>query len=123
MDIDFQKVDKICGEYLGAWFRRISSKVDAVGLVGNQIQKDDNFKKFRRLGEFSNVTVPWLFGDVSHRVMITKSSAVILQRDYRDNQSLELALVLDVFDKVLSQCWYEKPKRRRASEIGIPVEP
>jgi len=123
MEIDFNKVGQICAEYLGAWFRKISSKVNAVGLVGNQIQDDDNFKKFRRLGEFSNVTVPWLFDGISHPIMITKSCAVVLQRDYRNNQSLELALALDVFDKVLSKCWSVKQKRRGEREIDMPVEP
>ena len=55
--------------------------------------------------------------------MITKSCAVVLQRDYRNNQSLELALALDVFDKVLSKCWSVKQKRRGEREIDMPVEP
>jgi len=122
MEIDFKKVSGICKQYLGAWFRKISAKVSAVGLVGNDIQEDDNFIKFRKIGEFSNVTIPWQFGGVSHPVMITKSAAIVLQKDYKSDQSLEISLVLNVFDNLVSKCWHEKPKRGRSREIDVYVE-
>ena len=122
MEIDFKKVGGICRKYQGAWFRGISAKVNAVGLVGNDIQEDDNFIKFRKIGEFSNVTIPWQFGGVSHPVMLTKSAAIVLQKDYKSDQSLELSLVLNVFDNVVSKCWQEKPKRGRTREIDVYVD-
>jgi hypothetical protein len=125
MVVDFQKVKKICGEdYRGAWFRGVSPQVSAAGLVGNRIQDDEYFQKLDRQGELSNVTVDWPFGGAPHRVMVTKGSAIVLQFDYRDNQDLELNLVIDVFDNLLSQTWSQKPKRRKSQkEVDIPVEP
>lgn len=123
MVVDFAKVMDLCSEYQGAWFRGVSSRVRAAGLSGDQIQHDGLFKKLLKDGELSNVTIPWMLENVEHRVMITSTGAVILVQDYRSNQGLELQIVVDVYDKLLSKVWAEKKGRRQAEGIDIPVEP
>lgn len=123
MIVDFQKAGPKCDEYLGAWFRGVSTRVNAAGLAGNQIQDDNYFKRLMKDGELSNVTVPWGFSGAIHRVMITKSGALVLQQEYRDNQTLELNIVADVFDKLLSLVWSPKPSRRNKRDADISVEP
>lgn len=121
MAVDFTKVLEICSEYLGAWFRGISSRVRAAGLSGDQIQDDSLFKKLLKDGELSNVTIPWPLDGTEHRVMVTGTGAVVLVQDYKANQGLELQIVTDVYDKLISKVWEEKKGRR--SHIDTPVEP
>lgn len=121
MVVDFSKLMAFCSEYQAAWFRFVSARVRAAGISGEQIQDDALFKKLLKEGELSNVTVPWLLDGIEHRVMITSSAALVLIHDYRDNQGLELQIVTDVYDKLLSKVWEEKKSRRHGAEI--PVEP
>ncbi|GHT36416.1 hypothetical protein FACS189427_07990 [Planctomycetales bacterium] len=123
MEVNFHKVSQICPEYFGAWFRGVSPRVNAAGLAGNQVQDDNYFKKLLKDGELSNATVPWKYDGAEHRLMISKSGALILQKEYRDNQTLEIAVVTDAFDNLLSKVWEPKKSRKQVREIGIPVEP
>jgi len=121
MVVDFTKVLELCSEYQAAWFRGVSSRVRAAGISGDQIQDDALFKKLLKEGELSNVTIPWLLDDIEHRVMVTGAGAVVLVQDYRANQGLELQIVMDVHDKLLSKVWEERKGRRAGADI--PVEP
>lgn len=116
MVVDFSKVLDQCSEYFGAWFRGVSSRVRAAGLSGDQIQDDALFKKLLKVGEMSNVTIPWMFDDAEHRIMLTGGGAVVLVQDYKANQGFELQLATDVFDKLLSKVWEEKKTRRCADD-------
>ena len=89
------------------------------GISGEQIQNDGLFKA----GELSNVTIPWLLDDVEHRIMITSTGAVVLVQDYKSNQGLELQIIVDVYDRLLSKVWDEKKSRRQSDNITIPIEP
>jgi hypothetical protein len=121
MTVDFAKVLELCGEYLGAWFREVSSRVRAAGIHGDQIQQDALFKKLLKEGELSNVTIPWKMDDTEHRVMITALAGVVLVQDYKANLGLELKIVMDVYERLLSKVWEER--RSRKKEEDIPVEP
>jgi len=121
MVVDFSKVIDKCSEYLAAWFRGVSSRVRAAGISGDQIQHDALFKKLLRDGQLSNVTIPWIFDDVEHRIMLTSGGAIVLIQDYKANQGFELNLATDVFDKLLSQVWEEKKARRSSDDC--PGEP
>jgi hypothetical protein len=123
MVVDFAKVMDLCTEYQGAWFRGVSSHVRAAGLSGDQIQHDGLFKRLLKVGEHSNVTIPWLLDNAEHRVMVTSTGAIILIQDYKMNQGLELQVVVDVYDKLLSKVWIEKKGRRQSDSIDIPLEP
>lgn len=121
MVVDFAKVLELCSEYQGAWFRGVSSRVRAAGIHGEQIQQDGLFKKLLKDGELSNVTIPWKMDDAEHRIMITASSGVVLIQDYKANLGLELKIVMDVHERLLSKVWDEKRSRKKEEEI--PVEP
>lgn len=121
MVVDFSKVLDLCNEYFGAWFRGVSSRVRAAGLSGDQLQDDALFKKLLKDGELSNVTIPWMFDNVEHRIMVTRGAAIVLIQDYKTNQGLELRLASDVFDKLLSKVWEEKKNHRTPGDC--PIEP
>jgi hypothetical protein len=121
MVVDFAKVLELCSEYQGAWFRGVSSRVRAAGIHGEQIQQDGLFTKLLKDGELSNVTIPWKLDDAEHRIMITASGGVVLVQDYKANLGLELKIVMDVHERLLSKVWEEKKSRKREEEI--PVEP
>ena len=111
MEVDFEKVLDICSEYLGAWFRGVSTRVHSAGLSGDQIQDDPLFKKLLKHGDLSNITVPWQFESAEHRVMLTRHGAIVLVQDYKDNQGIELAIVGDVFDRLLNRVWAARRAR------------
>ncbi|MFA6173466.1 MAG: hypothetical protein WC701_07235 [Kiritimatiellales bacterium] len=58
MQVDFGKVMQLQQEYLGAWFRRVSARVHAAGISGEQIQDDPLYKDLSKIGALSNVTLP-----------------------------------------------------------------
>jgi hypothetical protein len=123
MEVDFQALHKQCPECYGAWFRNLSTRVNVAGVTGNQIQEDELFKQLKKTGELSNVTIPWQYEELEHRLMITKDATLILQKAYNDNQTLELNVIIDAFDRLLCQVWKPKEKRRQSREYDIPVEP
>ncbi|MDR2169673.1 MAG: hypothetical protein LBP59_05985 [Planctomycetaceae bacterium] len=123
MEVNFQEVYKKCPQYISAWFRNLSARVNVAGVSGSQIQDDELFKYLMKVGELSNVMIPWQYGGVEHHLMISKSSALILQKEYKDNQKLELNVIINAFDKLLTQVWKPKEKRRKSKEYDIPVEP
>jgi hypothetical protein len=56
-----------------------------------------------------------------HRVMITGSAAVVLVQDYQKNQGLELQVVCDVHDKLLSKIWeVRQTSRGDSDDPGTP---
>src|SRR5690606_9897933 len=121
MVVDFAKVLELVSEYQGAWFRGVSSRVRAAGIHGEQIQDDSLFKKMLKDGELSNVTVPWRIDGADHRVMVTASGAIVLIQDYKSNLGLELKIVMDVYEKLLSQVWEERKSRKQDGQC--PIEP
>lgn len=121
MVVDFAKVMELCSEYLAAWFRGVSSRVRSAGIHGEQIQQDGLFKKLLKDGVLSNVTIPWKLDDAEHRVMITANGGVVLVQDYKANLGLELKIVMDVHEKLLSKVWEEKKSRKKDEDC--PGEP
>jgi hypothetical protein len=107
VELDFGEVLKLNNEYLGAWFRGASSRVQAVGMSGNQIQDDSLFKNLQQVAELSNVTIPWMHNGVRHPVMLTSRGGVVLVQNYQDI-GLELELVMDVQEKLLQKVWHER---------------
>lgn len=108
MDVDFTKVMQQISEYLGAWFRQVSTRVQAAGLSGHQIQDDALFKSLSKIAALSNVTIPWPFEGVEHSVMVTSRAGVVLIQNYQGNAGLELRLVMDVYEKLLQNVWHER---------------
>jgi hypothetical protein len=104
MEVDFSLVLQECRQFLGAWFRRVSTRVNSAGLSGNQIQNDNLFRYLAKFGHLSNVTIPWVLSGVEHKVMITQRGSIVLVQNYKD-KAIELQLVLDVYDKLLSKVW------------------
>lgn len=121
MIVDFAKVLELCSEYQGAWFRGVSSRVRAAGIHGEQIQQDGLFKKLLKDGVLSNVTIPWKMDEAEHRVMITANAGVVLVQDYKANLGLELKIVMDVYERLLSQVW--EVKKTRKKDEDVPGEP
>lgn len=124
MLVDFKVFDQVWkGPYLGAWFRKVSPNLNAVGMVGNDIQDDRHYKNIDRIGELSNVTIPFIFEGANHPIMFTSSGAIVLISNYKGNCSLELDIVLSAFDKLVLPSWSLKPVRGKIPEIDIPAEP
>lgn len=122
MVVDFARVLELVSEYQGAWFRGVSTRVRAAGIHGQQIQDDTLFKKLLKEGQLSNVTIPWRLDDAEHRAMVTASGAIILVQDYKANIGLELKIVMDVFENLLSKVWQEK-KSKKHDDDDIAAEP
>ena len=108
MEVDFTKVTQQISEYLGAWFRQVSARVQAAGLSGHQIQDDALFKSLSKIATLSNVTIPWPFEGVEHSVMVTSRAGVVLIQNYQGNVGLELRLVMDFYEKLLQNVWHER---------------
>ena len=51
--------------------------------------------------------------------MITANAGVVLVQDYKANLGLELKIVMDVYERLLSQVW-EVKKTRKGLEIPVP---
>ena len=115
LKVDFVKLSQIHSEYLGAWFRGVSSRVQSAGLSGHQIQDDLLFQRLSAVGQLSNVTIPWQFSGVEHSVMITNMAAIVLVQNYQNNIGFELQLVMDVYDKILKKVWYQKKLDKRTN--------
>lgn len=118
MEVNFTELAKIHSEYLAAWFRGVSSRVQAAGLSGNQIQDDLLFKNLSQVGQLSNVTIPWKFDGAEHSIMITNMAGIVLVHNYQNNIGFELQLVMDVYDKILKKVWL--PKGISKDEDNIP---
>ncbi len=121
MEVNFAKVMDRADEYLGAWFRGVSSRVQAAGISGNQIQDDKLFQNLRRVAAMSNVTIPWKYEDFEYSVMITSGGAVVLVQNYTGNVALELRIVADVYDRLLRHVWRERKSNGKADDC--PGEP
>ena len=121
MVVDFEKVLELCSKYQAAWFRGVSARVRAAGVHGEDIQDDGLFKKLLKDGELSNVQIPWQMEDAEYRVMITGNCGVVLIQDFSTNLGLELKVVMDVHERLLSKVWYEKKSRKKDEDI--PIEP
>jgi hypothetical protein len=121
MEVDFAKVLEEVSVYQAAWFRSVSTRVHAAGIHGEHIQDDTLFKKLLKVGELSNVTIPWRIDGAEHRVMITSSCAIVLAQNYKSNIGLELRIVMDVYDKLLSKVWRERKIRKKNEDC--PGEP
>ena len=121
MEVDFAELMCRRSEYLGAWFRGVSSRVQAAGLSGHQIQDDTFFKNLKKVATMSNVTIPWTYEDFEYSIMLTGGGAVVLLQGIAGNVALELKLVMDVYERLLQHVWHER-KRRKADEVR-PGEP
>ncbi len=108
MEVDFTKVTQQISEYLGAWFRQVSARVQAAGLSGHQIQDDVLFQSLSKVASISNVTIPWPFEGIEHSVMVTSRGGIVLIQNYPGNVGFELRLVMDVHEKLLQKVWHER---------------
>ena len=115
VEVDFAKVMQLNEEYLGAWFRGVSSRVHAAGLSGEQIQDDTLFKSLWKVASLSNVTIPWVYDGAEHPLMLTSRGGVVLVRNYQDI-SLELQLVMDVQERLLQHVWHERGPQTAAND-------
>lgn len=121
MEVDFTELMARRSEYLGAWFRGVSSRVQAAGLSGHQIQDDTFFKNLKKVATMSNVTIPWVYEDFEYSIMVTASGAVVLIQTIAGNVGLELKLVMDVYEQLLRHVWHER--KRGDSDESCPGEP
>ena len=122
MEVDFTKVMQLKSEYLGAWFKQVSSRVHTAGLTGSQIQDDTLFKNLSKVADLSNVTIPWPFEGVEHPVMITSRAGVVLIQSYQDNIGLQLNLVMDVQEKLLQHVWHERQVTKEIDDTEMIEE-
>jgi hypothetical protein len=120
MEVDFTKVMERANEYIGAWFRGVSSRVQAAGISGNQIQDDKLFQNLRKVASMSNVTIPWKYDDFDYSIMITINGAVVIVQNLAGNVALELRIVADVHDRLLCHVWHE---RKSSKFYECPGEP
>lgn len=122
MEVDFAKAYEICPRYSAVWFRDISSYVRSAGLSGNRLEKDTLFQSMSKLGQLSSVVITWTFEGSDHPIMLTGSGGIILVLDYGDNWLLEVRLVLDLYDGLLSKVWQDRAKGKRP-DSGSILEP
>lgn len=112
MEVDFVEVMRRCNEFLGAWFQGVSSRVQAAGLSGNQIQDDTFFKNLKKVATMSNVTIPWIFKDYEYSIMLTANGAVVLVQTIAGNVALELEIVMNVYERLLQHVWHERKRTK-----------
>lgn len=98
--------------FQGAWFRKVSPKISAAGLHGDDIQSDRWFKRLLVEGELSNLTLFWELDGVQHKIMITKSAAVVFVHDFNSDQGIELTVAMDVYERLLKHVWSVKKRRK-----------
>lgn len=120
MEVDFAEVMHRRSECIGAWFRGVSTRVQAAGLSGNQIQEDAFFKNLKKVATMSNVTIPWTYDGYEYSIMLTASGAVELVQNTAGNVALELNIVMDVYEQLLQHVWHE---RKRKDNGLCPGEP
>jgi len=120
MEVDFAEVMRRRSECVGAWFRGVSTRVQAAGLSGNQIQDDTLFKNLKKVATMSNVTIPWTYDGCEYSIMLTASGAVELVQNTAGNVALELNIVMDVYEQLLRHVWHE---RKRKDNGLYPDEP
>jgi hypothetical protein len=113
MRVDFSKVYEICKEYLGVNFSNVSTYVKSAGLYGKQLQRDPVFKELMRAGFLSSVVISWNWLGEEHPIMLTGRGTVVLVNDYKENEALELRLVEDVFDRLVSKVWEEQKTKTK----------
>ncbi len=120
MEVDFAEVMRRRSECIGAWFRGVSSRVQAAGLSGNQIQDDTFFKNLKKVATMSNVTIPWTYDGYEYSVMVTASGAVELVQSIAGNLALEINLVMDVYEQLLQHVWHERKRKSNGLSSGEP---
>jgi hypothetical protein len=120
MEVDFAEVMRRRSECVGAWFRGVSTRVQAAGLSGNQIQDDTFFKNLKKVATMSNVTIPWTYDGYEYSIMLTASGAVELVQSIAGNVALEINLVMDVYDKLLQFVWHERKRKNTDLRSGEP---
>jgi hypothetical protein len=118
MEVDFAEVMRRRDECVGAWFRGVSSRVQAAGLSGNRIQDDALFKNLKNTATMSNVTIPWPYDDYEYSIMLTATGAVELVQNIPGNVELEIRIVLDVYEQLLQHVWHERKGRNTDLRSG-----
>jgi hypothetical protein len=121
VEVDFSKILQLNTDYIGAWFRGVSSRVQAAGLSGNQLQDDNLFKNLQKVAVMSNVTIPWECNGAEHPIMVTSRGGIVLIHNYQQI-GIELQLVMDIQQKLLGKVWSER-KHHGRSENDTPSEP
>ena len=113
MEVDFAELQKKRSDFRGAWFRGVSSRVQAAGLSGNQIQEDNLFQDINSAGVMSNVTIPWTYEGFEYSIMLTSAGAVVFVENYPGNVAMELRIVMDVYQNLLKDVYREKKRRAK----------
>jgi hypothetical protein len=121
VEVDFSKILQLNSDYIGAWFRGVSSRVQAAGLSGNQLQDDNLFKNLQKVAVMSNVTIPWECNGAVHPIMVTSRGGIVLIQNYQQI-GIELQLVMDIQQKLLGKVWSER-KTNNKSDGYIAGEP
>ncbi|MBL8822814.1 MAG: hypothetical protein JNJ77_09525 [Planctomycetia bacterium] len=121
LKVSFDKIMTLQDEYAGAYFRELTSRVKAAGLHGDQIQDDQLFKNFLKIGKLSCVIIPWKIGSLDTKVMITAVGGVVLTQEFGSLQK-ELELVLDVHKQLLVKIVKPVSKKKFDQNIGVDLE-
>lgn len=91
------------------WFKFKGSMIRASALMGEHIERTDEFNQAKEVGEIS--TLSFYLEDANrntHPIMVTHDGAVVLQTNYPD-LSKEIELVLEVKKELLDGIYTEKP--------------
>jgi len=105
IDFDFAKATDHIDNYMGAWFKGLSSELRAAALFGTSVEDNEHFKDFCVSGMISNAIIPFFNGGRMHQIMITKRSSVVLVDHYNNNDEVELKLLSDIYQEVIKPTW------------------
>jgi hypothetical protein len=111
VEIDFAKIHELYPNCSGAWFRDISPRVKSAGLSGDQVQNDTFFKSMQKLGKMSSLNMDYPYDGLHHPLIVGKRGAIVLVKNYKNIQTIEQRLVIDVFENLISKVWSERKTR------------
>jgi len=69
-------------------------------------------------GDKSSVVINWSYNDGLHPVLVTESGTVALIYDYSKTPTIEMNLIMDVFDKVVNNALGSE-----TTDFGDPADP
>ena len=116
MVVDFNKLKAICPNIKTVWIKNVNSRITQATLQGSRLQEEDLYKDISSK-EHSGVIIDWPFDHNEHPVLVTANGSIALVRTYL-TPSYELDLVTNIFDKLLSKIWSEKPSATRRRRSG-----
>jgi hypothetical protein len=100
--VDLEQARLRCDELINANVKSPTSRVKSASIYGSQLQNDSLFKAMSK-GELSSITVNWTFDHCLHPIIISSGCGITPQKKYKNLESYQVELAVDIYDKLLSQ--------------------